>query len=242
MAAVRPCWASGQPGRGAPPGRAPRSPSAGPELRVGPSARTSLGPSGASGCLPPALWLARSLAPSLGRAAARCRLRSIPPGVTAPAADSPRAGAHGGARAARPRRPGRARRPQPRARPAPARAASWFRLARARASPVVPGLSRRGRPGETRNPLCAFWRKRRRAQPLFAELPPLCGSAPRPGLPAASTCCFVWVGSVRPDCCGRVDWHPPTATRPPSFARAEARVRGPVLPRPEVRSPPLPHQ
>ena len=63
-----PCQASGRPGRGAPPEQAPRPPSAGPNPQTGPAVPTSLGPSGASGCLLPALWLARPLARRPGRA------------------------------------------------------------------------------------------------------------------------------------------------------------------------------
>lgn len=65
MAAARPYPAARRPGRGAPPGRAPRPLSPGPESRARRAAPTSLGPSGASGCLPPA----RSLPPSPGRRA-----------------------------------------------------------------------------------------------------------------------------------------------------------------------------
>lgn len=128
MAAARLCRASGLPGSWAPPGPSPRplpqAPS--PELTPQLLPLSALRAPAAASRSP-----ARSLPPSAGPPR-RVACAGSPPGVTAPAADSSRAGAHGGARAARARRPGRARLPPPRARPAPARAASWFRPARVR--------------------------------------------------------------------------------------------------------------
>ena len=196
------------------PGLPPRAPSSGlaPQLlpRLAPQA-----PAAAS--RPLSGSPARSLSPSLGRAAALSRLRSVQPRVTAPAADSPLARAHGGARAARARRPGRARRPQPRARPAPARAASWFRPARAR-EPRGPSAPTPRPPWRGPEPPQRALGGRRRAQPLFAERGRLGRLAPGPGPRASSTCCFVWVGSAGPTVvvlligtplCG-----PPTCLRP----------------------------
>lgn len=105
MAAARPCPASRQQEHGAPPGLpgppAPRRAqflprSAPPEPAVSP--------------VPHALWRACSLPPRAGPPRVVARARS-PPGVTAWAADSPPAGAHGGARRSRAQAPGTRARP-----------------------------------------------------------------------------------------------------------------------------------
>ncbi|XP_043438575.1 basic proline-rich protein-like [Prionailurus bengalensis] len=122
-AALPGVWAAGARG----PARAGSPASlSGPEPGSRPAAPTSLGPSGASRRRrrPPA----RSLPPSAGPPRVVACAGS-PPGVTAPAAESPHAGTRGGARAARAPRPERA--PRRRA-PLPGSAR------RAIASPVVP--------------------------------------------------------------------------------------------------------
>lgn len=180
MAAARPCPASRQQEHGAPPGLpgppAPRGaqllpPSAPPEPAVSPA--------------PHALSRACSLPPSAGPPRVVAGARS-PPGVTAWAADSPPAGAHGGARAAlasrlRGRAPARntERAPLPGSCP------------RALPSPEVPPRPLCGRPAGPRNPLRAAergnalgWacaaRSRCRPSPRPAVLDTLPCEAPRP--------------------------------------------------------------
>lgn len=98
---------------------------------------------------PHALSRARLLPPSAGPPRVVAGARS-PPGVTAWAADSPPAGAHGGARAAlAPRLRGRAPARNPERAPLPGS------CPRALPSPEVPPRPLRGRPAGPRNPLRA---------------------------------------------------------------------------------------
>lgn len=184
MAAARPCRASGRPGRGAPPGRAPRPLSPAPSPGLAPQLLPRSAPRAPAAA-------ARPLAPSLGRAAARSRLRRVPA-----------RGDGSGRRVSSRRVPrGRARRSrtEARARPAAARAASWFRPARAR-EPRGPSHPVRGSPGRDPEPPGAYggWgegRAPRTAPCRRGEWRPLSAPEPGPTGPRAHAALF---GSARP--------------------------------------------
>ncbi|XP_038531039.1 proline-rich protein HaeIII subfamily 1-like [Canis lupus familiaris] len=224
--------ASGRPGRGAPPVQAPRPRSPAPS----PALAQQLLPRRPSGRQPPPPP-ARSLLPSAGppRVAA---CAGSPPGVTAPAAVSPHAGARGGARAARAPRPERA--PRQRAPlPGSARRALVSPVAprtRAAAAGEGPGTPRRAGVGEGRAPRAAPCRRCERRPsrapsrvPLGRQHMLLCLGRST----TASSARRRLLGSRR---------LAPLRGPPPALPPGRGPRSGACPSQAQVRSPPLPHQ